>query len=579
MKALLGFIAVLLSISIVHGLWKRLSQQQPLPPPAQPDPPIPQPVAAKHRVIDRSQLEADIVANYYQSCSGRIVQSYLARLLVVLSSLQERCTDEAYEFYVSLCTQALVGFTAASAPFMLAPQSFAGPLRIRHKLRDLIIEHEDGFRTESSMGDAFRALADPFRNNFLSCRELSLFDWRRTSPKDKCTASDLEIAVSGSPLFQRRFELIPQEEIVENPFEFSEDKRFEGMWIVAGHDRGKLNLLCNLIEADRGKNVPVIVIDTTGELIDCYRDRASIIEPSPIHPPRIDVAAPGSEDQTLAVIEDALGEVFDDDLRKLWRQSAILAAAIPGANLDTISNILQLRYIADDPVIARRVDELSGDADRKFFRHDFKDQTYQKCKAELTHRLAQLTQNPCIKAMFDNNATAFDLAKLMDERSLIVIDNSWRDTGLGEPSPELFGRIMLSLIRSAVDKRARQRGQRQNAIYPVYLFVDQPHLFIDQVGTARQLLGLGRHQHLAVTFANQALSEISSEQVKNTLLRCGILMINPGVEAPLWARRFNLDESKVEALKNLPADAFCVLIEAVSPHGINVYVPTLSRER
>ena len=241
----------------------------------------------------------------------------------------------------------------------------------------------------------------------------------------------------------------------------------------------------------------------------------------------------------------------------------MLARTVPGANLGTIRHILGLRYITDDLAIARRIDQLS-DTSRKFFRHEFKDPKYQDYKGELNKHLAELTRTPGIEAMFEDSVNTIDFRKIMDEQDFIVIDNSWRDERLGEPASEVFGRIMLSLIRSAAGKRGESRGSDEKALC---LFIEQPQLFFARGAQIRRLLDGGRVNRMVVTFVNEALCEVHLEEMTEALLNCGVLMVSPGAEASLWARRLRFD---AEVLRNLPADSFYTLVKGGTPFVVNI---------
>lgn len=176
-----------------------------------------------------------------------------------------------------------------------------------------------------------------------------------------------------------------------------------------------------------------------------------------------------------------------------------------------------------------------------------------------------------MEAMLTQKKTHIDFNRLMDGQNLVVVDNSYDPDMLGDLGCEFFGRLILALILAAAYRRVHLPDRQKN---PVRVYLDEAHKVIKRDETVPALLRQCRSQKIAMTFANQALSDYE-EQVRSALMDCGIFMVNPGAEAPAWVSQLNLETRGVQSLKNLPTHAFATYVETLTPSAVNISVDWL----
>lgn len=563
-------------------------------------------------------FEGDLFYLYYLGTDTKRLRSdYLDCLVMYLSSaykhIRPPVTEEKYENYLRQCVLGLLHLTDEIHPIALQSKPVKFLFTTKHKASEYIGKAfpeakrpRDQFVFASGQFDAFWSFAKrltfsnffddhlvihplyvsevsdpgncPFSYSSAEKSEQREWDrkvekWHKADQKASDEAYDalstMEIVMVGSALFQYADFVLPTFEVLE-PFEIPEDIRFRGVFCCAPQGRGKSNLLRTMVEDDRKKNGCVILMDPKGDLIDCYRDKAFVIQPSLINPPQINPLALGSSTQAIDLLEYIFSSVLENELTAgqstIFHAVLSLATLVPNANISTVTDILRNghgKYLGYMKLLDKE--------DRTFFLDDWNEKNYKERRPQIIQRIRYLTRNPYIRAMLNTTKNTIDFGKLMDGQNLVIIDNSYDPDMLGDLGCEFFGRLVIALIRAAAFKRAALEEKDKN---PVYFYIDEAHTVIKRDATIASILRQCRSQKIAMTFANQALMDYE-EHVRSALMDCGVFMVNPGAEAPHWVQRLNLSKEGVDALRNLPTHTFATYVETVTPSAVNISVDWL----
>lgn len=557
---------------------------------------------------------------YYLATNKRLRADYLRELIGYLhqgyANLRKPVTHDIAQNYVRACVQGLVDFSQHIHPVCLESPETKSLFHTVHAARDFIAtfdpENKDPqkrFVFKEGQYEAFRALGKPL-DDFLydekatvtmplyfspisdpgNCPfdytmadksekrvwDKKVHDWQKADHKasDEAYAELTALATTmlGTPLFALAHygeNILPDFE-VQLPFDVPDDIRFRGVFCCAPQGRGKSNLLRTMVEADRKKKGCIILMDAKGDLINCYRDKALVIQPSLIDPPQINPLALGSSTQSVDLLEYVFSSVLENKLTPV--QSTIfhsvlsLATLIPNATIATVTDILREGPKKYDTYV-RQLDE----EDQKFFFKDWDERNYKERRPEILQRIRLLTRNPYIRAMLNTKKNTIDFGTLMDGQNLIVIDNSYDPDMLGDLGCEFFGRLVIALVRAAAFKRASLPEEEKN---PVYFYIDEAHTVCKRDATIASILRQCRSQKIAMTFANQALMDYD-ETVRGALMDCGVFMVNPGAEAPHWVQRLNLSTEGVQVLRNLPTHTFATFVEGQTRSAVNISVDWL----
>lgn len=551
-------------------------------------------------------FSVDLRFVYNAATEKRLQSQFLEQIIAVFNQIygaaKRPLTETQYRLYLKTCLDALLAFTDAIHPACLELPPTTALFKTVHHLRSFILlppDKDEKEQFQTGQYAAYKALVAPFKQP-----ELKLFlNWKLAYPVDYLHSPDypddpddkaeqrsyerkkkdydkasetcweltspLEYSVCGTPLYPFAENFVPVGTI-ELPFEIPEDIRFRGVFCCAPQGRGKSNLLRTMVEDDRKKKGCVILMDAKGDLIDCYRDKAFVIQPSLINPPQINPLALGSSTQAIDLLEYIFSSVLENELTAgqstIFHAVLSLATLVPNANISTVTDILRNghgKYLGYMKLLDKE--------DRTFFLDDWNEKNYKERRPQIIQRIRYLTRNPYIRAMLNTTKNTIDFGKLMDGQNLVVIDNSYDPDMLGDLGCEFFGRLVIALIRAAAFKRAALEEKDKN---PVYFYIDEAHTVIKRDATIASILRQCRSQKIAMTFANQALMDYE-EHVRSALMDCGVFMVNPGAEAPHWVQRLNLSKEGVDALRNLPTHTFATYVETVTPSAVNISVDWL----
>jgi hypothetical protein len=397
--------------------------------------------------------------------------------------------------------------------------------------------------------------------------------WERDKKEhEKATAQrdamllPVQLATLGTPYYERAAKLIPADTFKEY-FHFPTETRFSGTWIVAPPNRGKTNMLHNLIAQDRNRGT-IVLMDSKGELINAYRGLPDVvmIEPRTANINPLQLGSSTRSVEFLEYIFSALLETSMTSLQKtLFRSVLTVLLKVPNATLETFRQILTVGWkpLNLEPYILQ-----TDPATQDFFlagkKPEFDNATYSETKQQILWRLRLILSNDYLRAIFSSPTTNVPFNQLLDSRKTIIIDNSKDD--LGEEGAEFFGRFFVALVWMAAVSRSRLKPQDK---VPVFFYIDECHTVIKRDDKIATILDECRSQKIALIMAHQRVAQITSDNVKDALGNCAIRIANSDDDAASLAPRFRVDPGELR----LPIGQFACFVRDKTPQAVTVHVP------
>ena len=355
------------------------------------------------------------------------------------------------------------------------------------------------------------------------------------------------------------------------PFQFPEETRFSGTWIVAPPGRGKTTLLHVLAHNDFQKDASVILIDSKGDLIDplkrlsIIKDRLILIEPDPASALAFN-PLDGSHTTPLHVtnlIEYIMQGLLEAKFTGL--QSALFRNVVPAImqaysapTLATFKQVM-LKGLPDTSKLDPYTQQFFEDKETGFF-----SKTYENTKKEVVWRLDALMTNPVLRAMFSATHTKLDMGKAMDAGKVIIINNS--KAILGNEGSEFFGRFFIALILRAAQQRAGRSYKK-----PCFVYIDECQGVIGKDTQIPILLDEVRSQKVALILAHQRTAQLTAP-VLDAVANCAIRIANSDDEAKYLSDKLRMD---VGQLRSLPRGTFAAFVRDLTPLGFPLAVDKL----
>jgi hypothetical protein len=376
-----------------------------------------------------------------------------------------------------------------------------------------------------------------------------------------------DFATMMTPYWNHGTYLLPTGSHLE-PFEIPQATRFSGTWIVAPPNRGKTNLLHNMVAEDRRTASTVVLMDSKGDLINSYRGLPNVvlIEPQTANINPLQLGSSTRSVEFLEYIFSALLETGMTSLQKtLFRSVLTVLLKVPDATLETFRQILTVGWkpLNLEPYILQ-----TDPATQDFFlagkKPEFDNATYSETKQQILWRLRLILSNDYLRAIFTSPTTNIPFSQLLDSKKTIIIDNSKDD--LGEEGAEFFGRFFVALLWMAAVSRSRLRPEDK---VPVFFYIDECHTVIKRDDKIATILDECRSQKIALIMAHQRVAQITSDNVKDALGNCAIRLANSDDDAATLAPRFRVDP---QALR-LPIGQFACFVRDKTPAAQTVHIP------
>jgi hypothetical protein len=118
--------------------------------------------------------------------------------------------------------------------------------------------------------------------------------------------------------------------------------------------------------------------------------------------------------------------------------------------------------------------------------------------------------------MFEHPRNKLDLFSELQSSKVILVNTA---KGLLKSGTEPFGRYFLARLLQATEERMfLERGSRN----PVFAYIDEASDYIAEDENVEDLIDKARKQNVALIFANQRRSQITSPTVRDALSRAAI---------------------------------------------------------
>jgi len=319
------------------------------------------------------------------------------------------------------------------------------------------------------------------------------------------------------------------------------ETRFSAHWIVAQQGMGKTNLLLHMLATDFAQDACVITLDAKGDLTNAVRhlslgDRLLVLdprEPFAINP--LDVSKTNityAVDQLLyifgALLDANVTPMQEAFLRPLLRA---LVIAHPKPTLATLQ-----RIISSGP--KGQFNELPPDL-QEFFDVEWSD--FAATRSQLKWRMRLLLENELIRNIFSASETKFHIGDAMDAGKIVVIDNS--QAVIGKTGSSFLGRYFISQVWDAATARSHRKQQSKK---PVYLYIDEAHLVINE--KIASIIDECRSQRIALVLAHQRAKQVGDPAVLSALENCAVKTVNVDAEAHYFGKLLHVPEERINQL-------------------------------
>ena len=361
--------------------------------------------------------------------------------------------------------------------------------------------------------------------------------------------------------------------------EILEEARFGGHWIVAPSGSGKTNLLLNMYLEDLKKlpNASIIVMDSKGDLggpISRHKvfapgqplaGRLAVLEADANYPLALNPLDLGaSTPHTIRLLQYVFGfpGAGQSPLQAILLRAVLIALkATPKA---TFADFRYFLFKGFKPY-ERYVRALDPEDAEFFLAGEFDSRAYSETKDQILGQLRALnTRIPTMRTIFRSHETKVNMASLMDGGNVIVINNS--KAILGDDGSEFLGRFFIALVRAAAYERAILSPEQK---LPVYFYIDECQSVIRYDEHVADILRECHLQRIAMVFAHQALSQMTSPKTLDALSGCAIRHANTKNDPSTLGQKIRTPEH----LRSLPTGTFAAFNPDITSGAVEISVP------
>jgi hypothetical protein len=298
-------------------------------------------------------------------------------------------------------------------------------------------------------------------------------------------------------------------------FGIKKEDRTRHMYIVGKSGVGKSKLLELLIRQDVARGNGICLIDPHGDIIE------DILNFIPEH--RIEdvcLIDPGDADFPIAfnplanvdenfkyqltqgmieVLKKQFGANWTPRLEHVFRFTLLALLDYPRA---TMRGVIQM--LTDREYRQKVIEYIQDDIVKKFWAIEFADWS-EKFDSDaiipLVNKLGQFLADPMLRNIFGQTENKVDIAELMNQGKIILINLS--KGKLGEENSSFFGAMFLTKIKQAGMARALIPEKERKE---VYVYADEFHNIVTE--TFENLLSEARKYGLAMILAHQYVGQL-----------------------------------------------------------------------
>lgn len=304
------------------------------------------------------------------------------------------------------------------------------------------------------------------------------------------------------------------------------------VYIIGKSGVGKSKLLELFIRQDIAYGYGVCLIDPHGETIEDILpsipeeriDDVCLIDPSDAEYPvsfnplaNVDPTFKHQLTQGLIeVMEKQFGANWTPRLEHVFRFTCLALLDYPHATMRGMISILTDRNYRQ-----KVVEYIEDDMVKRFWAIEFADWS-EKFDTEaiipLVNKLGQFLSNPMLRNIFGQKENRINLAKLMNEKKIILINLS--KGKIGEENSSFFGSMFITKIKQAGMERAAIPSAERNDFY---LYVDEFQNLVTD--TFENLLSEARKYGICLTVAHQYVGQLLPNVQAAVLGNTGTIII------------------------------------------------------
>jgi hypothetical protein len=312
-----------------------------------------------------------------------------------------------------------------------------------------------------------------------------------------------------------------------------EDRR-KHTYIIGKTGTGKTTLIANMAINDIRNGEGLAVIDPHGDLCNiildyvpkkrindiAYLDPSDTNFPFHLNPLELPEGATKAQGELVA---SGIVSIFYKLYHYSWgpRMEYILRNALMTLTNVPNATLIEVPRILSEKSYRQKVLEKLDDPVLQTFWHDEYEQMSEKLRTEaiapIQNKIGQFVTSPMIRNIIGSPHSTVDLATMMDEGKIVIINLS--QGKLGEDNAALLGAMFITKMQLAAMHRVYQKEEERRDFY---LYVDEFQNFATQ--SFLKILSEARKYRLNLTLANQYVGQIDEEVKKAIFGNVGTLI-------------------------------------------------------
>lgn len=313
----------------------------------------------------------------------------------------------------------------------------------------------------------------------------------------------------------------------------NEDRRRHN-YIIGKTGTGKTTLIANMAINDIRNGEGMAVIDPHGDLCNIILDYipkkrindVAYLDPSdidyPFHLNPLELPKDATQAQA-ELVASGIVSIFYKLYHYSWgprmeyilRNTLLTLTTVPNSTLVDVP-----RLLSDREFRGKIIDKMDDQVLRTFWTHEY-DQMSDKLRVEaiapIQNKIGQFVQSPMIRNIIGSPHSTVDLAKMMDEGKIVIVNLS--QGKLGEDNAALLGAMFITKMQLAAMHRVYQKEEDRRDFY---LYVDEFQNFATK--SFLKILSEARKYRLNLTLANQYIGQIDDEVKKAIFGNVGTLI-------------------------------------------------------
>lgn len=302
------------------------------------------------------------------------------------------------------------------------------------------------------------------------------------------------------------------------------EDRFRHFYVIGQTGTGKSSILQAMIRQDLRNGDGLAVVDPHGSLIEDIlpfipRERADDViyfNPSDMERPMgLNLLEGGTWEEKEYVALEAMNimiklfneEIFGPRIQDYFRNGCLTLMSDPegGALTDIV------RLFTDDDYQKLKVEHVTNPIVRSFWEHQMA-KTGAREKQEMipyfAAKFGQFVTNSMMRNIIGQAKSAFDFAKVMNEKKILLINLSKGD--VGEINSRLLGLIIVSKIQmAALSRQKLPKDQRKD----FFLYIDEFQNYVTD--SIEVILSEARKYRLGLAMAHQYIAQLEGPDRKS----------------------------------------------------------------